>query len=80
MPHELVCCFVRCSLSAGWIGRHSLSPRWLIEKGFAWLKQTGPMRQTKLRGMGKVDWLFVFSCAAYNPLRLPKLTISAQAA
>ena len=51
----------------------SLSRRWLIEKSFAWLKQTGPLRQTKLRGLGKVDWLFVFSCAAHNLLRLPKL-------
>jgi len=57
----------------------SLSRRWLIEKSFAWLKQTGPLRQTKLRGIGKVDWLFVFSCAAHNLLRLPKLMFSAEA-
>ena len=43
----------------------SLSRRWLIEKGFGWLKRTGPLRQVKLRGMAKVDWLFVFSCAAH---------------
>jgi transposase len=58
----------------------SLSRRWLIEKSFAWLKQTGPLRQTKLRRLGKVDWLFVFSCAAHNLLRLPKLMFMAQAA
>ena len=51
----------------------SLSRRWLIEKGFGWLKQTGPLRQVKLRGLGKVDWLFVFSCAAHNLIRLSKL-------
>jgi transposase len=51
----------------------SLSRRWLVEKGFGWLKQTGPLRQVKLRGLGKVDWLFVFSCAAHNLLRLPRL-------
>jgi hypothetical protein len=51
----------------------SLSRRWLVEKGFAWLKQTGPMRQVKLRGLHKVDWLFVFSCAAHNLCRLPRL-------
>jgi transposase len=51
----------------------SLSRRWLIEKSFGWLKQTGPLRQVKLRGLEKVDWLFVFSCAAHNLLRLPKL-------
>jgi len=51
----------------------SLSRRWLIEKGFGWLKQTGPLRQVKLRGLHKVDWLFVFSCAAHNLCRLPRL-------
>ncbi len=45
----------------------SLSRRWLVEKGFGWLKQTGPLRQVKLRGLEKVDWLFVFSCAALQP-------------
>src|SRR5271155_2334446 len=51
----------------------SLSRRWLVEKGFGWLKQTGPIRQVKLRGLHKVDWLFVFSCAAHNLSRLPRL-------
>jgi IS5 family transposase len=51
----------------------SLSRRWLVEKGFGWLKQTGPLRQVKLRGLEKVDWLFVFSCAAHNLIRLPKI-------
>ncbi len=51
----------------------SLSRRWLVEKGFGWLKQTGPLRQVKRRGLHKVDWLFVFSCAAHNLCRLPRL-------
>ncbi len=51
----------------------SLSRRWLVEKGFGWLKQTGPIRQVKLRGLHKADWLFVFSCAAHNLIRLPRL-------
>ena len=51
----------------------SLSRRWLVEKGFGWLKQTGPMRQVKLRGLHNVDWQFVFSCAAHNLIRLPGL-------
>jgi hypothetical protein len=29
----------------------SLSRRWLVEKGFGWLNQTGPIRQVKLRGL-----------------------------
>ena len=51
----------------------SLSHRWLVEKGFGWLKQTRPLRQVKLRGLENVDWLFVFSCAAHNLIRLPRL-------
>jgi IS5 family transposase len=56
----------------------SLSRRWLVEKGFGWLKQTGPLRQVKLRGLEKVAWLFVFSCAAHNLIRLPKLIAQRQ--
>jgi transposase len=52
---------------------HQPSRRWLVEKGFGWLKQTGPLRQVKLRGLHKGDWLFVFSCAAHNLCRLPRL-------
>jgi hypothetical protein len=51
----------------------SLSKRWLVEKPFRWPKQIGPLKKVKLRGLAKVDWLFVFSCAAFNLLRIPKL-------
>jgi hypothetical protein len=51
----------------------SLSRRWLIETSFGWLKQPRPLRRVKLRGLRKVHWLFVFSCAAHKPLRLPRL-------
>jgi transposase len=51
----------------------SLSKRWLVEKPFGWLKQIGPLKKVKLRGLAKVDWLFVFSCAAFNLWRIPKL-------
>jgi len=51
----------------------SLSRRWLVEKSFGWLKQTGPVQQVKLRGLHKVDWIFSFSCAAHNLMRLPGL-------
>ncbi len=51
----------------------SLSKRWLVEKPFGWLKRVGGLRKVKLRGLEKVDWLFVFACAAYNLLRIPKL-------
>ena len=58
----------------------SLSRRWLVEKGFGWLKQTGQIRQVKYRGLENVDWIFVFSCAAHNLLRLPKLIAQQQEA
>jgi len=51
----------------------SLSKRWLVEKPFGWLKQIGPLKKVKLRGLAKVDCLFVFSCAAFNLIRIPKL-------
>ena len=37
------------------------------------MQQTGPLRQVKLRGLHKVDWLFVVCCAAHNFCRLPRL-------
>jgi transposase/ribosomal protein S6E (S10) len=45
----------------------------LIEKAFGWMKQTGGMRKTKLRGMCKVAWQFLMTAAAFNLWRLPKL-------
>ena len=57
----------------------SLSCRWLVEKTFGWLKQTGPLGHVKLRGLHKVEWLFVFGCAAHNLLRRPRLIARQQA-
>ena len=51
----------------------SLSRRWLIEKTFAWNKQTGPIGRIKVRGLHLVDAAYVFRCAALNLLRLPRL-------
>jgi transposase len=45
----------------------------LIEKVFGWMKQTGGMRKTKLRGLVKVSWQFLMTAAALNLWRLPKL-------
>jgi hypothetical protein len=53
--------------------RISLGKRWLVEKPFGWLKQIAGLKKVKLRGLEKVRWLFVFGCAAYNLLRIPKL-------
>ena len=61
----------RTTLHIGY--RVSLSKRWLVEKPFGWMKQIGGLRKVKLRGLVRVEWLFVFTCAAYNLLRIPKL-------
>ena len=45
----------------------------LIEKAFGWMKQTGGLRKTKLRGLAKVAWQFVMTAAAFNLWRLPKV-------
>jgi len=45
----------------------------LIEKAFGWMKQSGGMRKTKLRGLWKVGWQFLMTAAAFNLWRLPKL-------
>ena len=53
--------------------RVSQSKRPLIEKAFGWMKQTGGMRKTKLRGLAKVAWQFLMTAAALNLWRLPRL-------
>lgn len=44
-----------------------------IERVFGWLKPLAGLRKVKLRGLDKVDSLFVFACAAFNLRRLPRL-------
>ena len=51
----------------------SLHKRWRVEKPFGWLESIPSLRQVKLRGLENVGWLFVFGCAAYNLLRIPRL-------
>lgn len=55
----------------------SQSKRPLIEKVFGWMKQTGGIRKTKLRGLAKVTWQFLMTAAAFNLWRLPKLRTAA---
>jgi transposase len=50
-----------------------------IEPAFGWLKRIAWIRKVKLRGLPKVEWLFVFASAAFNLLRLPKLRARATA-
>jgi len=41
-----------------------------IEEVFGWLKTIGLMRQTRFRGRRRVGWMFVFSLAVYNLVRI----------
>jgi hypothetical protein len=47
--------------------------RKLIEQGFGWTKLIGPIRQVMVRGLKKVDQLFVLTMAAYNLTRMRTL-------
>jgi hypothetical protein len=44
-----------------------------IEEANGWIKEVGGMAQTKLRGVDRAEWMFVFKAAAYNLVRLPRL-------
>jgi len=44
-----------------------------IERAFGWMKSIGGIRKVKLRGLLKVDWLFLMNAAAFNLWRIPKL-------
>lgn len=44
-----------------------------VEEIFGWLKTVGPMRQTHFRGQRRVAWMFSFSLAVYNLVRMGNL-------
>ncbi len=46
-----------------------------IEECFGWLKTIALLRKVRHRGLGKVDWVFTFACAAYNLVRLRNLSV-----
>lgn len=47
--------------------------RKLIEQGFGWAKTVGSMRQVMVRGLKRVDQMFVLTMAAYNLVRMRSL-------
>ena len=47
--------------------------RKLIEQGFGWAKSVGSIRQVMVRGLKRVDQLFVLTMAAYNLVRMRTL-------
>ena len=44
-----------------------------VEQVFGWGKVIGPLRKTKHRGRRKVGWMFTFTQAAYNLVRMRSL-------
>src|SRR5215475_3240272 len=44
-----------------------------VEEIFGWLKTVGLMRKTRHRGVRRVDWMFTFTLAAYNLVRIRNL-------
>jgi hypothetical protein len=51
----------------------SQDKRKLVEKVFGWGKQQRPVKQIKLRGLTRVDWMFRLTMAAHNLVRMLKL-------
>ena len=47
--------------------------RKLIEQGFGWAKTVGGIRQVMVRGLKRVDQMFVLTMAAYNLVRMRTL-------
>jgi transposase len=46
-----------------------------IERIFGWLKQVAGQRRTRFRGQDRVGWMFTFAAAAYNLVRMAKLSL-----
>ncbi len=44
-----------------------------VEEIFGWIKTVGLMRQTRHRGLGRVGWMFTFTAAVYNLVRIRNL-------
>jgi len=46
-----------------------------VEEIFGWLKTIGLMRKTRHRGLARVGWMFTFTAAAYNLVRIRNLRV-----
>jgi transposase len=51
----------------------SQQKRKLVEQGFGWMKTIGGLRKLRHRGGPLVGWVFTFTAAAYNIVRLRRL-------
>jgi len=52
---------------------HSQKKRKLVEKAFGWIKTVGLLAKLRHRGRAKVRWVFQFTAAAYNLVRMRSL-------
>lgn len=79
-PHVAQCITtVRGSCIDGRTTRHegyaiSQKKRKRVEEAFGWAKTVGMLRKTRHRGTRLVDWIFRFTMAAYNLVRMRTLT------
>jgi transposase len=51
----------------------SQQKRKLVEQGFGWIKTVGGLRKLRHRGGPLVAWIFTFTAAAYNIVRMRRL-------
>jgi hypothetical protein len=51
----------------------SQQKRKLVEQSFGWMKTVGGLRQLRHRGGPLVTWIFTFTAAAYNIVRMRRL-------
>ena len=56
---------------AGYTGRQKKRQR--VEEIFGWMKTIGLMRKVRHRGRKLVAWMFTYTAAAYNLMRMVKL-------
>ncbi|MCA9519897.1 MAG: IS5 family transposase [Myxococcales bacterium] len=47
-----------------------------VEEVFGWMKTVGLMRKTRHRGRRRVNWVFTFTAAAYNLVRMRNLALA----
>ncbi len=77
-PHVAQNTTARRSAIDGRTTRHpgyavSQRKRKLVEQAFGWMKTVGGLRKLRHRGGPFVEWIFLFSAAAYNIVRMRRL-------
>lgn len=57
--------------------RVSQKKRKLVEQGFGWKKTIGLLRKLRHRGLERVEWMYTFTTAAFNLVRMRSLLLGA---